>query len=102
MLLPHCGQLKFPCPTRRVEAVLTLATKVASNQKLFRPADPCQQGHEELPKKFGIDMTSDMLGSVKPYRRIVSRTAVDRTATEAPDLGRPAPLLLGRDIDWEE
>jgi hypothetical protein len=26
-------------------------------------------GHEEYPKKFDVDMETQMLGTVKPYRR---------------------------------
>ncbi|KAI9512256.1 Sucrase/ferredoxin-like-domain-containing protein [Russula earlei] len=35
--------------------------------------NPCEDGHEEYPNKIvsKIDTTSDMLGSVKPYRRQV-------------------------------
>lgn len=35
--------------------------------------NPCDDGHEEYPKRIAsmIDTTSDMLGSVKPYRRQV-------------------------------
>lgn len=35
--------------------------------------NPCEDGHEEYPEKISsmIDTTSDMLGSVKPYRRQV-------------------------------
>ncbi|KAI0004915.1 Sucrase/ferredoxin-like-domain-containing protein [Russula compacta] len=35
--------------------------------------DPCEDGHEEYPQRIAsmIDKTSDMLGSVKPYRRQV-------------------------------
>ncbi|CAL1700922.1 unnamed protein product [Somion occarium] len=32
-------------------------------------SDPCDQGHEEYPDRLDIDMESQMLGSVKPYRR---------------------------------
>ncbi|QRV87900.1 altered inheritance of mitochondria protein 32 [Ceratobasidium sp. AG-Ba] len=34
-------------------------------------ADPCDVGHEEWPNRFDVDMSSDMLGSVKPYGRQV-------------------------------
>ncbi|OAX40649.1 hypothetical protein K503DRAFT_714071 [Rhizopogon vinicolor AM-OR11-026] len=34
-------------------------------------AEPCDQDHDEYPSKLDIDMDSDMLGSVKPYRRQV-------------------------------
>ncbi|KZT19284.1 hypothetical protein NEOLEDRAFT_1078151 [Neolentinus lepideus HHB14362 ss-1] len=32
-------------------------------------ADPCDQGHDEYPKKFSIDTETQLLGSVKPSRR---------------------------------
>jgi hypothetical protein len=35
-------------------------------------ANPCDLGHEEWPRRFDIDLSSDMLGSVKPYGRQVS------------------------------
>ncbi|EUC67412.1 sucrase/ferredoxin domain protein [Rhizoctonia solani AG-3 Rhs1AP] len=34
-------------------------------------ADPCDLGHEEWPNRFDVDLSSDMLGSVKPYARQV-------------------------------
>ncbi|KAG2151993.1 Sucrase/ferredoxin-like-domain-containing protein [Suillus cothurnatus] len=34
-------------------------------------ADPCDQDHDDFSSKLNIDMDSDMLGSVKPYRRQV-------------------------------
>ncbi|KAG0705435.1 Sucrase/ferredoxin-like-domain-containing protein [Suillus ampliporus] len=34
-------------------------------------ADPCDQDHDDFSSKLDIDMDSDMLGSVKPYRRQV-------------------------------
>jgi len=36
--------------------------------------NPCDVGHLEYPSMFDIDTASDMLGSVKPYMRQVSRT----------------------------
>ncbi|KAF8164989.1 Sucrase/ferredoxin-like-domain-containing protein [Crassisporium funariophilum] len=32
-------------------------------------ADPCDLGHEAYPRRFDIDMDTQMLGSVKPYHR---------------------------------
>ncbi|KAJ7095166.1 Sucrase/ferredoxin-like-domain-containing protein [Mycena belliarum] len=32
-------------------------------------ANPCEQGHAEYPRRFSIDMDSQMLGTVKPFRR---------------------------------
>jgi len=32
-------------------------------------ANPCDEGHEEYPSKFDVDMETQMLGSVKPYAR---------------------------------
>ncbi|KAJ6599299.1 Sucrase/ferredoxin-like-domain-containing protein [Mycena vulgaris] len=32
-------------------------------------ANPCEEGHSEYPRRFSIDMDSQMLGSVKPFRR---------------------------------
>ncbi|CAE6462348.1 unnamed protein product [Rhizoctonia solani] len=34
-------------------------------------ADPCDLGHDEWPSRFDVDLSSDMLGSVKPYGRQV-------------------------------
>ncbi|CAE6418636.1 unnamed protein product [Rhizoctonia solani] len=49
-------------------------------------ADPCDLGHEEWPNRFDVDLSSDMLGSVKPYGRqvIVSTGKADwvREVTE--------------------
>jgi hypothetical protein len=38
-------------------------------------ADPCEEGHDEYPPKFDVDMISEMLGSVKPYHRQVSSSS---------------------------
>ncbi|KIP07026.1 hypothetical protein PHLGIDRAFT_433946 [Phlebiopsis gigantea 11061_1 CR5-6] len=34
-------------------------------------ADPCDVGHDDYPSKFDVDMETEMLGSMKPYRRQV-------------------------------
>ncbi|OBZ70092.1 Altered inheritance of mitochondria protein 32 [Grifola frondosa] len=34
-------------------------------------ANPCDEGHEEYPAKFDVDLESELLGSVKPYSRQV-------------------------------
>ncbi|GJJ07315.1 hypothetical protein Clacol_001516 [Clathrus columnatus] len=34
-------------------------------------ANPCEYGHPDYPNSFSIDLTSEMLGSVKPYQRQV-------------------------------
>ncbi|KAJ7283858.1 Sucrase/ferredoxin-like-domain-containing protein [Mycena rebaudengoi] len=31
--------------------------------------NPCEEGHSEYPSRFSIDTDSEMLGSVKPFRR---------------------------------
>jgi hypothetical protein len=41
-------------------------------------ADPCDVGHLEYPRLFDIDSVSDMLGSVKPYLRQVSKANVNK------------------------
>ncbi|KAG9317244.1 Sucrase/ferredoxin-like-domain-containing protein [Chiua virens] len=33
--------------------------------------DPCDQDHDDYSRRISVDMESDMLGSVKPYRRQV-------------------------------
>lgn len=32
-------------------------------------ADPCDEGHDEYPSRFDVDMETQMLGSIKPYSR---------------------------------
>jgi hypothetical protein len=34
-------------------------------------ADPCDEGHDEYPARFDVDMETQLLGSVKPYARQV-------------------------------
>lgn len=34
-------------------------------------ADPCDLGHDDYPSRFEVDMETEMLGSMKPYRRQV-------------------------------
>ncbi|KAJ1308510.1 hypothetical protein OPQ81_004214 [Rhizoctonia solani] len=46
-------------------------------------ADPCELGHEEWPNRFDVDLSSDMLGSVKPYgRQVVISTGKSDWARE--------------------
>ncbi|KAG2370036.1 Sucrase/ferredoxin-like-domain-containing protein [Suillus spraguei] len=50
-------------------------------------ADPCDQDHDDFSSRLDIDMDSDMLGSVKPYRRQVvistGKTDWENEVTEA-------------------
>ncbi|TFK55892.1 hypothetical protein OE88DRAFT_1622269 [Heliocybe sulcata] len=50
-------------------------------------ADPCDQGHDEYPKKFDVDRETQMLGSVKPFRRQIvistGKTDWEREVTDA-------------------
>ncbi|KAG5654476.1 hypothetical protein H0H81_001975 [Sphagnurus paluster] len=34
-------------------------------------SDPCEEGHESYPGRFDVDRETQMLGSIKPYRRQV-------------------------------
>ncbi|KAF8076150.1 multicopper oxidase-domain-containing protein [Lyophyllum atratum] len=49
-------------------------------------SDPCELGHESYPDRFDVDRDSQMLGSVKPYRRQVvistGKSDWDREVTE--------------------
>lgn len=46
-------------------------------------ADPCDLGHDEWPNRFDVDLSSDMLGSVKPYgRQVVISTGKSDWARE--------------------
>ncbi|KAF7316481.1 hypothetical protein MIND_00167200 [Mycena indigotica] len=48
-------------------------------------ADPCEDGHPEYPERFKVDMETQMLGSVYPYRRQIlvstGKTDWDRDVT---------------------
>ncbi|KAF7318849.1 hypothetical protein HMN09_00220400 [Mycena chlorophos] len=48
-------------------------------------ADPCEEGHPEFPDRFKVDMESQMIGSVRPYRRQIlistAKTDWDRDVT---------------------
>ncbi|KAF8186884.1 Sucrase/ferredoxin-like-domain-containing protein [Mycena galopus ATCC 62051] len=37
-------------------------------------SDPCEEGHGEYPPRFTVDMETQMLGSVRPFRRQVIPT----------------------------
>ncbi|KAL1667587.1 Sucrase/ferredoxin-like-domain-containing protein [Schizophyllum commune] len=54
--------------THQLEAA---SVPVAADAACRSCADPCDAGHEEYPSKFDVDMETRMLGSVKPYRRMV-------------------------------
>lgn len=34
-------------------------------------ANPCEYDHSDYPTRFNVDLTSEMLGSLKPYQRQV-------------------------------
>ncbi|KIY64421.1 hypothetical protein CYLTODRAFT_380915 [Cylindrobasidium torrendii FP15055 ss-10] len=57
--------------------------------------DPCEEGHESYGSRFSVDMTSQMLGSVKRYRRQVyistGKTDWERKVHDVP--GSLASLL---------
>jgi len=57
--------------------------------------DPCDQGHEEYPARFGADMETQMFGSVKEYRRqIVISTGQSDWAHSVTDVsGSLAPYV---------
>lgn len=60
--------------------------------------DPCDQGHEEYSSRFDVDMETQMLGSVKPYRRQVgfSSTKLRTVLT-----GCPAQFVISTGkTDW--
>ncbi|KAJ7185744.1 Sucrase/ferredoxin-like-domain-containing protein [Mycena filopes] len=42
-------------------------------------SDPCEDGHGEYPSRFTVDMETQMLGSVRPFRRqvLISTGATD-------------------------
>lgn len=58
--------------------------------------DPCEEGHESYPNRFDVDKDSQMLGSIKPYRRQVvistGKSDWDREITETKG-SLPAYLL---------
>ncbi|KAG5646425.1 hypothetical protein DXG03_003475 [Asterophora parasitica] len=60
-------------------------------------SDPCEEGHDSYPDRFVVDRESQMLGSIKPYRRQVvistGKSDWDREVTETK--GSLAALLLG-------
>ncbi|GLB33574.1 putative sucrase/ferredoxin-like protein [Lyophyllum shimeji] len=49
-------------------------------------SDPCEEGHESYPGRFDIDRDSQLLGSIKPFRRQVvistGKSDWDREVTE--------------------
>ncbi|KAG2058905.1 hypothetical protein BDR06DRAFT_950154 [Suillus hirtellus] len=59
-------------------------------------ADPCDQDHDDFSSRLDIDLDSDMIGSVKPYRRQVvistGQTDWEKEVTEVE--GTLAALLM--------
>ncbi|CCL99435.1 uncharacterized protein FIBRA_01453 [Fibroporia radiculosa] len=60
-------------------------------------ANPCDQGHDEYPSRFDVDMETQMLGSVKPYaRQLVISTGKSDWEKEVTDAqGTLAAYLSG-------
>ncbi|KDQ64631.1 hypothetical protein JAAARDRAFT_28270 [Jaapia argillacea MUCL 33604] len=67
--------------------VLEAASVPISTAQCRSCEDPCNEGHEDYPSKFGADMDSEMLGSVKPYCRQVvistGKTDWEKEVTDA-------------------
>lgn len=59
-------------------------------------SNPCDQGHDNYPSRFNVDYNSQLLGTVKPYRRQVlvstGQSDWDREVTKT--VGSLASLLL--------
>ncbi|KAJ7204800.1 Sucrase/ferredoxin-like-domain-containing protein [Mycena pura] len=52
-----------------IRAQLTAAAVPVSEAECRTCADPCEDGHAEYPSRFKVDMETQMLGSVRPFRR---------------------------------
>ncbi|TDL29416.1 Sucraseferredoxin-like protein [Rickenella mellea] len=52
-------------------AELEAASVPVTHEACRNCANPCDEGHDEYPAKFGADYESEMRGSVKPYHRQV-------------------------------
>ncbi|PPQ74734.1 hypothetical protein CVT24_003862 [Panaeolus cyanescens] len=59
-------------------------------------SDPCDLDHEAYPRRFDVDMDTQMLGSVKPYNRqiVISTGKADWTKDITDDKDSLAALLL--------
>ncbi|KIM45829.1 hypothetical protein M413DRAFT_440875 [Hebeloma cylindrosporum] len=58
-------------------------------------ADPCDLGHEAYPRRFDVDMDTNMLGTVKPYhRQIVISTGKSDWEREITDDGNSLAAAL--------
>ncbi|KAG1874668.1 Sucrase/ferredoxin-like-domain-containing protein [Suillus subalutaceus] len=75
MIFSLIGQLKafvFGSPNSpEVYRTLKIADVPVTTAECRSCADPCDEDHDDFPSGLDIDMDSDMLGSVYPYRRQV-------------------------------
>ncbi|KAH7930291.1 hypothetical protein BV22DRAFT_1116279 [Leucogyrophana mollusca] len=56
-------------PAQQVADSLKSASVPVSEADCRSCANPCDQDHDDFSSKMTVDMDSDMLGTVKPYRR---------------------------------
>ncbi|KAJ7774311.1 Sucrase/ferredoxin-like-domain-containing protein [Mycena maculata] len=56
-------------PIDNIYATLTASGVPVASADCRTCPNPCDDGHAEYPRRFSIDMTSELLGSVKPFRR---------------------------------
>ncbi|KAH0839698.1 Sucrase/ferredoxin-like-domain-containing protein [Lanmaoa asiatica] len=61
----------LPLDAQKVYDDLRAADVPVSDAACRSCPDPCDQDHDDFSTKISIDMDSDLLGSVKPYRRQV-------------------------------
>ncbi|KIJ37364.1 hypothetical protein M422DRAFT_33712 [Sphaerobolus stellatus SS14] len=59
-------------------------------------ASPCEFGHPDYPRRFDVDLTSEMLGSLKPYQRqvVISTGKADWEREVTDEEGSLARYLL--------
>ncbi|KAF7325601.1 hypothetical protein MKEN_00409700 [Mycena kentingensis (nom. inval.)] len=62
-----------------IRATIAAADVPVSDAPCRGCADPCDEGHPEYPERFKVDMETQMLGTVRPYRRqiLISTAAKD-------------------------
>ncbi|KAJ7499152.1 Sucrase/ferredoxin-like-domain-containing protein [Mycena latifolia] len=105
-------------PPDNIYATLTASGIPVASADCRTCANPCEEGHSEYPRRFSIDMDSQMLGSVKPFRRQIlistGKSDWDREITDTygslaamisqtqPPKVPDAPPLISIDLDSEK
>ncbi|KAF8528808.1 Sucrase/ferredoxin-like-domain-containing protein [Hysterangium stoloniferum] len=83
-------------PAESITDQLNKSHVPVSNDPCRTCANPCEFGHPDYPGRFDVDLTSEMLGSLKPYQRqiVISTGKADWAREVTEEEGSLAQYVL--------